>query len=429
MKRRLILFFLFSALAAFTVSAADVLAIRGATLIDPAHADAGNPVTVIIQDGVIRAVGTAESTPVPAGARVIEADGQFVMPGIADMHNHLRTGTFRPGDDYTAVLRDLLSWGVTTTFDPGLSADVFSSLRAQIEAEPLLFPRTFLIRGVFTTAEGWGRGYTPATPDEARAIVRELKAAGSDGVKLMYDDMRWATTRPFPVMSQPVMAAVIDEAHRQGMKAYAHAPILELAREVLAGGVDCLIHGILDEPVDDEFIRLMRKNNACYISTLAMFQTNDGLKSWADRLDAHDDQDRLDASMLDLFRKAPSGTSRLDNTKWAAEHLPVLRANLLAVHQAGILIAMGTDTGIPGVLPGIAAQLEMVMHVEAGLTPAEVIEVATRNAAVMMDQPDRFGGVTEGMAADLLILDADPRQNIVNIREIRHVIRGGQLVQ
>jgi imidazolonepropionase-like amidohydrolase len=71
----------------------------------------------------------------------------------------------------------------------------------------------------------------------------------------------------------------------------------------------------------------------------------------------------------------------------------------------------------------------MVMHVEAGLTPAEVIEVATRNAAVMMDQPDRFGGVTEGMAADLLILDADPRQNIVNIREIRHVIRGGQLVQ
>jgi len=406
----------------------DVLAIRGGTLIDPARSAAQSPATIIIDDGVIRRIGPSRTTAVPDKARVIDGDGLYVLPGLADMHNHLRTGTFRPGDDQAGILRGLLPWGVTTTFDPGVPAEKFADLRRTVDANPATYPRTFLIKGVFTTSGGWGKGYKPATTDEARAIVRELKAAGSDGVKLMYDDMRWATTRPFPVMDRRVMAAIIDEAHQQGMKAFAHAPILELAKEVLEGGVDCLLHGIISDLVDDAFIELMKRNNACYVSTLSMFHTNAGYGVWADRLEAFDLNGRLDPKDLELFRKAPSGTARLDNTGWTAERLPLLTANLRTVHQAGIPLVIGTDTGIPGVLPGIAAQIELALHVEAGLTPLQALLAATGNAAAMMDRQGEFGSIAEGLQADLLVLEADPRRDIRNVGKIRHVIRAGRLV-
>ena len=212
------------------------------------------------------------------------------------------------------------------------------------------------------------------------------------------------------------------------MKAFAHAPILELAKQVVEGGVDCLLHGIISDPIDDEFVALMKSSGACYISTLTMFNTNAGYSAWADRLEVFDLDGRLDKKALDLFYKVPTGTARLDNTGWAAERLPILTANLLTMQRAGIPIVIGTDTGIPGVIPGIAAQLEIVMHVEAGLTVTQALLAATRNAARMMDQESKFGGISAGMEADLLGLEADPRVDIGNIRRIRHVIRAGHTV-
>ena len=155
------------------------------------------------------------------------------------------------------------------------------------------------------------------------------------------------------------------------MIAFVHAPILELATQALEDGADCLIHGILSDPVDAAFLDLMKRNDACYMSTLVMFETNAGYGAWADRMQSFDLEQRLDSSAMDLFRRVPSGTARLDNTAWAVERLPVLRQNLLTVANAGVRIVIGTDTGIPGVLPGIATQLEMVMHVEAGLAPED----------------------------------------------------------
>ncbi len=418
------------AVVAVNVAAADeAIVIDGGTLIDVGRPELTGPATIIIEQGRIRAVGPAGELEWPAGARIIDARGSYVMPGIADMHNHLRDGLFRQGGDQAGVLRNLLSWGITTTFNPGVPVEEYAALRSAIAADPAAYPQTFLIRGVFTTKGGWGNGFTPETPAEARAIVLQLKAAGSDGVKLMYDDMRWATTRPFPVMDRAVAAAIIDEAHKQGMLAFAHAPIQELAKQVLEDGIDCLLHGIISEPIDAEFIELMKRNNACYISTLTMFQTNAGYAEWADRLKAFDFEKRLDSNALAIFHKAPNGTARLDNTDWTVERLPVLRLNLFTANSAGIPVVIGTDTGIPGVLPGIAAQLEMVMHVEAGLTPEDVLKAATSNPALMFGRAGQFGTLAPGAQADLLILNADPRRNIENIRRIRHVIRAGRVVR
>ncbi len=123
----------------------DLLVIRGGTLIDPMRADLGVPGTIIVQNSLIIDVRPGDDSPPPAGARVIDAEGAYVMPGIADMHNHLRSGMFKPGGDQAAVLRSLLDWGITTTFDPGVPIAEFDALRTEISKNRRAYPRAFLV--------------------------------------------------------------------------------------------------------------------------------------------------------------------------------------------------------------------------------------------------------------------------------------------
>jgi imidazolonepropionase-like amidohydrolase len=403
------------------------LAIVGARLVDTSVAEPGEPVTVLVQDQIIQAV--AGGIEIPADARVIDARGKYLLPGLADMHNHLRSGTFVPGDNPTQILQQMLPWGITTVFDPAVHGSGYQLLRDEISKDPDSFPRVFLTNGLFTAPNGWGRGHQPLSAAEARTVVQSMQASGSDAVKLMYDDMSWATTRPFAVLDPAIMAAIIDEAHRLGMKAFVHAPVLELAAEAVQANVDCLLHGIISEPVSPELIESMLEHGTCYMSTLTMFHTNAGYAAWADRLEDFDKHDRLAPAILDAFRlpAVQRGTARLDNTAFAAQQLPVLRENLLRVANAGVPIVLGTDTGIPGVLPGIALQLELVMHVDAGLSSRQALDAATRNAAAMLDQTRVFGSIEPGLAADILILDANPLDDIRNIREIYRVIHAGRV--
>lgn len=422
--------------AALSILAADAtaqdsaeapLAILGARLVDTSGAESGDPVIVLVQDQIIQAV--AVEIEIPSDARVINAEGKYLLPGLADMHNHLRSGTFVPGDKPAQILQQMLPWGITTVFDPAVHGSAYQLLRDEISKDPDSFPRVFLTDGLFTAPKGWGRGHEPLSASEARTMVQSMKASGSDAVKLMYDDMSWATTRPFAVLDPAIMAAIIDEAHRLGMKAFVHAPVLELAAEAVEADVDCLLHGIISDPIGPELIESMLEHGTCYMSTLTMFHTNVGYAAWADRLEEFDKYDRLDPAMLEAFRlpAVQGGTARLDNTAFAAQQLPVLRANLLRVAKAGVPIVLGTDTGIPGVLPGIALQLELVMHVDAGLSSRQALDGATRNAAAMLDQASVFGSIAPGLAADILIVDANPLEDIRNIREIYRVIHAGRV--
>jgi len=422
--------------AALSILAADAtaqdsaeapLAILGARLVDTSGAESGDPVIVLVQDRIIQAV--AGEIEIPSDARVINAEGKYLLPGLADMHNHLRSGTFVPGDKPAQILQQMLPWGITTVFDPAVHGSAYQLLRDEISKDPDSFPRVFLTNGLFTAPKGWGRGHEPLSASEARTMVQSMQASGSDAVKLMYDDMSWATTRPFAVLDPAIMAAIIDEAHRLGMKAFVHAPVLELAAEAVAADVDCLLHGIISDPISPELIESMLEHGTCYMSTLTMFYTNAGYAAWADRLEEFDKYDRLDPAMLEAFRlpAVQGGTARLDNIAFAAQQLPVLRANLLRVANAGVPIVLGTDTGIPGVLPGIALQMELVMHVDAGLSSRQALDGATRNAAAMLDQAGVFGSIAPGLAADILIVDANPLEDIRNIREIYRVIHAGRV--
>jgi len=409
----------------------DIRVITGATLINPTPAAPVSNAVIVITGSRITQVGTAASVKPPAGAQVIDAAGKFVIPGLADMHNHLEDGGINQRQNRLGNLGRLLAVGVTTVFDPSVPEDDFAKLKAAATPDSAAYPR-FFGTGPSITVEGDTLGSQspkPKTPDEARAVVQKLKALGVDAIKVARDDLTWASTRAMPLMPAEVLQALVDEAHRLQLKVYVHAPQLARAREALRAGVDGLLHGIVDEPIDQDFMALLKKNGAPYVPTLGMFEDVADVSAFARRQSPYWDQLGLQPPAIYSAYISGFGVqlfqTLLNNSVSTKQHLPVLRANLKQVFDAGIPIVMGTDTGFFGVLLGVATPLEMELMVEAGLKPADVIRAATINAARMIGRENEQGTIEAGKVADVLILDANPLDNIGAVRRIYRVVKGG----
>jgi imidazolonepropionase-like amidohydrolase len=422
-----------------SVQAQHLNAITGVTIIDGTGREPIKDAVILIEGTRISAVGSRENTKIPRGARLEEMRGKFIIAGLADMHNHLGDGTFSFDEgpsDFKKNLARMLGFGFTTLFDQGIpDLKSFAELKDLAAAETAPFPH-FLGVGVRFAARG-GHGsalgaYTPETPEEARKNVRELKAARVDGVKIVYDDLSYVTNQPRPMLKSEVVAAIIDEARKQGLKSYVHAPVLKYAKEVLRAGANGLVHGIISEPVDDEFISLMKKNRAVYIATHTVFESVADLGGWARRQAAFDKRGLIPRHIYE------EGMNRTTIERWEARwanlsvakaKLPILRANTKRLEDAGVIVVLGSDTASAGsgtgVLLGLASQVELALLVEAGLTSLQAIQAATINAARMVGREKDLGSVERGKLADLLILDADPLADIANVHQIYRVIKGG----
>jgi imidazolonepropionase-like amidohydrolase len=415
------------------------IVITGATLIDGTDRAPIRDAVIVIQGTRISQVGRREKTKIPSGAQLIDARGMYLVPGLADMHNHLGDGTFSLSEgpsDFKRNLARMLGWGFTSLFDQGIPAlKPFAELKQLAADDAARYPHFYGVGVRFAAKGGHGSAlgaYTPETSEEARGQVRELKAANVDAVKIVYDDLGYVMKQPRPMLKPEVVAAIIDEAHKQGLKAYVHAPVLKYAKEVLRDGADGLVHGVISDPVDDEFIALMKKNKAVYITTFGIFEAAANLGAWARREASFNDRGFVAKEIFEYGMNPATVNQwevRLDNLSEAKTKMPLLRSNLKKLHDAGILIVLGSDTSSAGsgagVVLGLASQLEMTLIVEAGLTPLESLQTATINAAVMVGRERDLGTLEPGKLADLLILEADPLTDIGNVRRINNVVKGG----
>lgn len=411
--------------------AQDVKAVTGASVIGAAGG-ATIPDAVVVIDGTrLGAVGPRATTAVPANAVVIDARGKFVIPGLADMHNHARSGSSRAQQNLTTNLTFLLASGVTTIFNPSISRADFAQLKTATAADAAPYPR-FFGTGPIITIEGDFFGAmvgspTPDTPGEALAAIKELKAAGVDAIKINRDDLGWSMKQRVPLMKADVLAALVQQAHQEGLKAYAHAPMLAQAKEALRAGADGLMHGIIDEPVDQEFLDLMKRNKAVYVATSSLYEDVADVASWARRQAAYDEAGRLSA-IVNGFTGGPGAQqfeAAFNNSALTKRLLPTQRANLKKVFDAGVPVVMGTDAGFLGILMGVSSQAELALMVEAGLTPDAALRAATINAARMLGREAMSGTIETGKQADMIVLDADPLVDIGNVRRIHRVIKGG----
>lgn len=411
--------------------AAQSRAFTGATLIDGTGRAPVPNATLVVRDGRVLAAGATMSVTIPPDAERVDLAGKVVIPGLINAHGHVTTA--RQLDTYAR-------YGVTTVFSLGDEGpDVFAAREGRGVPVPSYAGATPPAPGSTTGREGGAPATGPSarvfvagpvlaasTPDEARAKVAQLTGQRVDFVKIRVDDNLGTATK----MAPEVYRAVIDEAHRRGARVAAHLFYLADARDLLTAGADLVAHSIRDADVDAAVIAQLRARNTCVVPTLmrevSTFVYEDTPAWFRDSLFlAHPDRAQVaglvDPTRQEALRKSPTA----QRYKAALE---VAKRNVKALHDAGVRVAMGTDTGPAGRFQGYFELMELELMVQAGLTPAQALRAATSVAADCMGVSRELGTLEAGKWADFVVLDASPLTDIANVRKISSVWIAGNRV-
>ncbi|MDR2212335.1 MAG: amidohydrolase family protein [Pseudomonadales bacterium] len=370
-------------------------------LFDGTGAPAVEDAALVVEDGRIVAAGAAATLNLPESAQRIDLGGGFVLPGFINAHGHAAQDTERK-------LAVSAQYGVTSVFSLGGENANTAALR---DAQNPQAPGTARLHIAGPILEGLN------SPQAAEQGVESLAALGAEWVKMRVNNGN---------MRAPVYQALIASAHAHELKVAAHLYTLAEAKDLLRAGIDALAHSVRDQPVDAELLQLMRDNQACLIPTLTREVST---YIYATPPDFFNDPFFLrGASAADIAALSTADTQRRNAAAQARGQADLLMAqrNLKATHDAGLRIALGTDSGASlGRFPGYFEHLELQLMVEAGLTPEQALLAATSVAADCMDLQDT-GTLTPGKWADFLVLDADPLEDIRNTQTLKAVFIGGQ---
>jgi imidazolonepropionase-like amidohydrolase len=360
-----------------------------------------NNASVVVTGDRITQVGPAASIKAPAGATRVSLAGKTVMPAIVDAHVHTSTTAPELEND----LRQRARFGVSAALSMGLDGtDAPFAQRAKVTPG---LARLFLAgRGI--TAPEKGRTEVPfwiTTPEEARKAVQENAAKKVDIIKIWVDDR----DGKFPKLTPPLYSAVIDEAHKNKLRVSAHIFSLEDAKGLLKAGIDSFAHGIRDRDMDDEAIALLKARPAFVLIPNMPDRGVVADYSWLKGQIPDGEQQKIQAGATDRPQVAAT---------WGIQG-----RNLKKMSDAGVKITVGTDGNTPW-----APHVEMADMVAAGMTTSQVIVAATRNGAEFLRIPNT-GTIANGQIADLLVLDANPLDDITNTRKINAVYLRGVAVQ
>ena len=395
-----------------------VIALVGATLVDGTGAPPISDGTVVVRNGRIAEIGPSSQVAVPSDAVRLDLRGQTILPGLINVHGHANVTRglqsdeqFNTRENVERQLQLYGAYGVTTVLSLGGDSDPGYALRDEA-------PRG---RARLLVA---GREVDATTAQDAAAQVDALAARQTDWVKVRLDDNLGATRK----LPREAISAAIARAHANKLRVGAHLFYLDDAKFLVRSGVDMLAHSVRDLPVDDELIRLMRERSTCYSPTLmrevSTFVYESTPAFFADEFfDRHADRPTVEAL------KAPARQEQVRTSKAAQRYkvgLEQASRNLKTLKDAGIRVAMGTDTGPVGRFQGYFEHLELEMMVKAGLTPMQAIVAATGDAARCLGKAGEIGTLQKGAWADLLVFAASPVDDIRNTRTLRTVVTAGE---
>ncbi len=354
----------------------------------------------IVENGRFTSVGRKGQLKIPAGAKRVDLSGKTVMPAIIDAHKHLAVTR----DALVDQLQHLAYYGIGATMSLGQDT---GDVAFEVRAETIPGAARFFTAGRGLTAPEPGRTTAPfwvTTEAEVRKDVQEMAAKKVNIIKMWVDDRDHTVTK----LSPELYRAAIDEAHKHGLRTIAHIYTLEDAKGVLRAGIDAFAHSVRDRDVDDEYIRLMKaKPN---------FIVDPNLPDRGIRADRSWLRDSMSAAELQKVQ-----ADSKDDPK-AQQFFAIQCRNLARLNKEGIKIALGSDGGIPW-----AAHEEMEDMASCGMTPAQVVVAATRNAAELIGISDA-GTIAPRKSADFVVLDANPLDDITNTRRIAAVyLRGTQV--
>jgi imidazolonepropionase-like amidohydrolase len=451
--------FLLAGLAA-APAAAQTTAIVGATLIDGTGAPPVPDAVVLIEGAHIAAVGPRARIRIPPGARQLDATGQFIIPGLIDTNVHLILNTaegwvaryeHRLEEVATEAAQVALKNGLTTVFDSWGPLQSLVSLRERIRRGELPGPRLYVAGNIIGLSGPLGRDFKGAVelaavnpsfaarvnqlweegtgpelldlpPDKLREAIRRYIARGPDFLKVATaSHISLALTHNFLMFSPQALAIIVEEARRAGLHVQSHSMNIASLRLAVEAGMDMGQHpeviGAHELP-DDLIRQMVERGFYCGVLSKTRARIRAERELWE-------------------FTGGRAGT-------WPPAVLDHWQANIEKLIRAGARLALATDAGTrdpeftrypaphlraddPTQL-GQAHFLWLESIVEKGMTPMQALVAATRNAAAAYALLDQFGTLEPGKFADLVILDANPLNDIANVRRIAQVMKEGQLV-
>ncbi len=410
-------------------------------LIDGTGRPALEDASIVVGGGKIRAIGPASRIKTPQGAQVIDLSGKTIMPGMINLHGHVGmvSGLSQDMKHYTrenavAQLRVYAQYGVTTTTSMGTDHDLILDIRDQQRRGKVSGARVFTALQGFTTLNGYpthapgikGVAQEVATAAQARAWVNKLADRGADVIKMWIDDHH----DTFKKIPPAVYRAIISQAHKRGLLAFAHLYELDDAKGLVRAGLDVMAHSIRDREVEDELIALLRKNKVTAVATLSREKST---FAYADSPAWLDDPffqrgttpEIIQALKTTLKKKQAADPEREINI----QGLKIAMRNLKKLSDAGVRIGFGSDSGPPARFPGYFEHWEMELMAQAGLTPMQIIQAATKTSAEALKIAKNFGTLEKGKAADFIVLDKNPLDDIRNSRAIHSVYLAGQRLE
>jgi imidazolonepropionase-like amidohydrolase len=352
-----------------------------------------------VDGGQFVAVGGAGEVSVPDGATRVDLSGMTVMPTIIDTHTHLSVTREALIDD----LQRRAYFGISAALSMGADGP---GAPLEMRDEVISGAARYQSAGHGLTAPEPGRRvvHWVTTEDEARQAVRDEVARDVDVIKLWVDDR----DGQYDQLSPEIYGAAIDEAHQNNIRVASHQFELVDAKGLLRAGIDILAHGVRDQDIDDEFVEMVKQRpNLVLIPNLPERGVATDLSWMADSISD------------EVFNGLQE--SNVDNPE-IQEGFNIQARNLARLNDEGMTIAVGSDGNKPW-----APHIEMEDMVAAGMTAAQVLVSATRNAAVLMELDD-MGTIEVAKSADFIVLEANPLDDITNTRQISSVYLRGEEV-
>jgi imidazolonepropionase-like amidohydrolase len=414
-----------------------VTALVGGRLIDGYGGKPLENSVVIVQDGRIKEVGRIGEVAVPAGAQVISTEGMSVLPGLWDMHVHLMIVGHADYDHWDrtypplfrstimpAAAKQLLLAGVTSARDLGAPLEDILAVRDAINRGEMPGP-TLYVSGPFlqhepypgTEAFRWGiKGV-----EDARAKVRRLAEAGVDMIKLIDQDQ----------MTMDEVRAVVDEAHKRKLPVVAHSHRAEEIRRGIAAGVDCFEHtglGTAPEYPEDVFALMKGRANTLFwtptIGPLLLYQeTRD---EFPERIDDPRWQAGLPPEVVTDIRQSLANPSRVAYFQHVPQRRPTLARKFEQLRQSGVILLIGTDSGVPLNFHSDSTWREIDTWVNTfGVAPMDAIRAATYWPAVQMKVDKEVGTLSPGKWADIIAVRGDVLRHIDLLQDVDLVLKRG----
>lgn len=399
------------------------IALVGGVVID---GNGGMPIengAVVIRGRTIVAVGDANSVVIPENAQVVDVTGKAILPGLADMHVHLMGGWDGESGDmlgYQRYLDALLYAGVTTVLDMGNVTPFVVQLRDEIAAGNLVGPRIYCVGPLIDGAAPRWPSFSVGLISESQVpeVISLLKRSRVDAVKA------------YMGLSVPLLDDLVSAAADHSLAVFVDVGDRNGSFEVAALGISAFAH-VPTRALESSVIALAVDRDIRFVSTLAQQERSarrrlNDLSFLKQPLIA----DTHPPAFVEALREYATTELTVSEKSWVARsliHLQTAFDNVLALHEAGVLIVAGTDAPYPGVIQGESIHRELELLVEAGLSPLEAISTATSNAAELMGA-ENWGSIEVGNFANLIVVGGRPDRQISDTRKIHLVMQNGRFM-